>query len=47
MNRAHSIKTIFLINNLIWGIRQKGKASRTATIYLNKIIGKQIKRNRI
>ena len=33
MNR-HQIKTIFLIHNLINGIKEKGKASRATRIYL-------------
>jgi hypothetical protein len=39
MNR-HQIKTIFLIHNLINGIKQKGKASRATNIYLKKLYSK-------
>ena len=44
MSNQHAIKSIFLIHNLRWGFGQRGKASRTSIIYLNKIINKQIKR---
>lgn len=44
MNNRHQIKTIFLIHNLINGIKQKGYASRATYIYLKKLFAKQIKR---
>ena len=37
MNNRHQIKTIFLIHNLINGIKQKGFASRTTYILFNRI----------
>ena len=33
MNNKHAIKSIFLIHNLINGIKQKGFASRATYIY--------------
>ena len=37
MNRAHSIKSIFLIHNLRWGYNQRGMASRATRIYWRDI----------
>ena len=42
MNNRHQIKTIFLIHNLINGIKQKGFASRTTYILFNRIDKKKI-----
>lgn len=40
MSNKHQIKNIFLIHNLINGIKQKGFASRATYIYLKKLYSK-------
>ena len=40
MNNKHQIKNIFLIHNLINGIKQKGFASRATHIYFKRLDSK-------